>query len=146
MIALLRLAVASLLALALALPILGGEGGGPNGGGTGVWVLPLSSFLGGDLVGPPRDVHVGISTAQSLVLQTSGEGDGLAATFCDELSGEPLELPVVGDCVTVPVAVLQALAQRIGARADVVINDSSRRGYLLRLEVAADRTVTVRVY
>lgn len=142
-----RLLVAGLLALALALPgISGGGGGGPGGGSTGVWVLPLSVFLDSDPLGAPRDVHTGVSVSEPLVLQTSGEGDGLTATFCDELSNEPIALPVTGELITIPAELLQALAQQPGSRADVVIADAAMRGYVVRIVIAADRTATVRVY
>lgn len=142
---LLHLLHVALLAALLALPGVSG-GGGPGGGSTGVWVLPLSTFLSGELLGAPRDVHTGVSTDEPLVLQTSGEGDGVTAVFCDELAGEPIALPVAGDTVTIPAALLRALAQRPGARADVVIADEALRGYVVRIAVAADRSATVRVY
>jgi len=142
---LLHLLSVALLAALLALPGVSG-GGGPGGGSTGVWVLPLSAFLSGDSIGAPRDVHAGVSTDEPLQLRTSGEGDGLTAVFCDELSGAPVALPVDGDTVTIPAALLRALAQQPSARADVVIADASLRGYVVRIAIAADRTATVRVY
>jgi len=142
---LLHLLTVALLAALLALPGVSG-GGGPGGGSTGVWVLPLSSFLTGESLGAPRDVHTGVGGDQPLVLQTTGAGAGIAAVFCDELAGGSVALLVVGDIVTIPAALLQALAQQPGARADVLIVDESLRGYVLRIVVAEDRTVTVRVY
>lgn len=142
---LLQLLAVAFLAALLALPGVSG-GGGPGGGSTGVWVLPLSSYLSAGPLGAPRDVHAGVSTDEPLVLQTSGEGDGLTATFCDELSGEPISLPVVGEVVTIPAAILQALAQGPGTRADVVIADAALRGYVLSITIGNDRKATVRVY
>lgn len=142
---LLHLLSVALLAALLALPGVSG-GGGPGGGSTGVWVLPLSSFLTGDSLGAPRDVHAGVSTDEPLHLRTSGEGNGLTAVFSEELACEPIALPVDGDTVTIPVELLRALAQRPGARAEVVIADAALRGYLVRIAVAEDRSVTVRVY
>ncbi len=142
---LLSLLSVALLAALLALPGVSG-GGGPGGGSTGVWVLPLSSFLTGESLGAPRDVHAGVSTDEPLQLRTSGEGEGLTAVFCEELSRDPIALPVDGDTVTVPAELLRALASRPGSFADVVIADASLRGYVVRIAIAADRTATVRVY
>ena len=143
--ALLRFVVASLLAIAMALPSLGGDGG-PNGGGTGVWVLPAASFLSSAPAPNPRDSHTSVSTAQPLQFKVSDEVGDVVAIFFDELSGTPVALPVSGREVTVPAALLAALSQRVGARADIVIADASLRGYVIKLSIASDRTATVRVF
>lgn len=141
----LNLFVTALLAAVFSLPGVSG-GGGPGGGSTGVWVLPLSTLLGSGPLGAPRDVHTGVSTDEPLALKTSGEGDGLVAVLTDDLAAEPIALPVAGDTVTIPAAVLRALAQRPGARADVVIADAELRGYVLRIAIGNDGRATVRVY
>lgn len=143
--ALLRFVVASLLAIAMALPSLGGDGG-PNGGGTGVWVLPAASFLSAAPTASPRDSHVSISTSESLQFKVSDEVGQIVALFFDELSGAPVALPINGREVTVPAALLSAMSQRVGARADVLIADASLRGYVVKIVIAEDRTATVRVF
>lgn len=143
--ALLRIALASLLAIFMALPSLGGDGG-PNGGGTGVWVLPASSFLGAPAVPNPRDTHTSVSTSEDLVFKASDEVGAVVAVFFDDLTATPVALPVNGREITVPAALLTALSQRVGASANIVIADASLRGYVVKVLIAADRTATVRVY
>lgn len=143
--ALLRIALASLLAIFMALPSLGGDGG-PNGGGTGVWVLPASSFLGATTVPNPRDTHTSVSTSEDLVFKASDEVGAVVAVFFDDLTATPVALPVNGREITVPAALLTALSQRVGASANIVIADASLRGYVVKVLIAADRTATVRVF
>jgi hypothetical protein len=140
-----RFVVASLLAIAMALPGIGGDGG-PNGGGTGVWVLPAASFLSASPATNARDTHVSVSTSEALRFKVSDEVGDVVALFIDELSGIPVALPVNGREVTIPVAVLGAMAQSVGARADIVIVDPTLRGYVIKVAIAADRTAVVRVY
>jgi hypothetical protein len=108
--AMLRFVVASLLAIAMALPGIGGDGG-PNGGGTGVWVLPAASFLSASPATNARDTHVSVSTSEALRFKVSDEVGDVVALFIDELSGIPVALPVTGREVTIPVAVLGATAR-----------------------------------
>ncbi|MBM3963040.1 MAG: hypothetical protein FJ306_14235, partial [Planctomycetes bacterium] len=110
----------------MALPGIGGDGG-PNGGGTGVWVLPAATFLSAAPATIARDTHMSVSTSEDLRFMASGEVGEVVALFIDEFSGVPMALPVNGREVTVPAAVLGAMAQAVGARADIVIVDPTLR-------------------
>jgi hypothetical protein len=89
---------------------------------------------------------VSVSTSEPLRFKVGDEVGDVVALFIDELSGVPMALPVNGREVTVPLAVLGAMAQNVGARADIVIVDPTLRGYVIKVAIAADRTAVVRVY
>jgi hypothetical protein len=140
-----QLLAACLLLLVLALPGIGGDGG-PNGGGTGVWVLPAATFLTSTPSSVVRDAHTSVSTSQDLRFKVGDEVGDVLAVFADDLSMAPVSLPVVGREVVVPSTLLAAMSQRVGAQAIVVIADAALRGYVVRITIAADRTATVSVF
>ncbi len=144
---LLRVALVSLLALWLASPTTGSEGG-ENGGGTGVWILPAcvpmpETTLTGTQF---RASHVVASVANDVVLRTSNEMGATVATFTDELSGTPVALTVVGHNVRCPRAALEALANSPLPSATIVCTDADQRGYVILVRVdPATGKVTFRV-
>ncbi|MFN9277935.1 MAG: hypothetical protein ACK6D1_11390 [Planctomycetota bacterium] len=140
-----QILAACLFLAVLALPGIGGDGG-PNGGGTGVWVLPAASYLTANAPTLVRDAHASVSVSQPLRLKVSDEVGDAIAVFADDLSSAPISLPVVNREVTVPAALLTAMSQRIGSQAVVVIADASLRGYIVKIAIAADRTAVVRVF
>lgn len=140
-----RVLVAIALAVWLALPILGNDGG-DNASGTGIWILPRASCLAVDspdaAVRAQRNVT---SAGQDLLVAVSSECGSCAATFLDELSGQPVSLQSVGGVVRIPAALLQALPDGSGTKAHVVISDASQFGYLMRVERRTDGSVVVKV-
>jgi hypothetical protein len=139
----LRVLVAAALALALALPAVGDEGG-ENTGGMGVWVLPRWSFVAA-VPGPVRDCRQAHPIGADCVMQISSECGPAAATLVDELSGLPVSLPVSGSLVRIPATLLQALAQS-SAPATVVVADSEQRGYVMTITFGAPGTATISVH
>lgn len=143
------LSVRALLALLLAawftLPSTGDDGG-ENAGGTGVWILPRSTYLAASVCadGAPREAKT-FTLAGDIVLALSSEVGEATATWIDEVAGVAVSLPVSGGQVRVPAALLQALGNAPLRQATVVIADASHAGYVIEIEVAADGTVTVGV-
>lgn len=143
MIHLLRIVLAVFLAALLAVPTTGNEGG-ENGGGTGVWILPRSSFL--------AEIDTGCQAFRSEF--TAGSLSDLqfkvdalmgqpTATFVSDVDGSTYGLTVVGSIVRCPKELLQV---GVGARGTILITDSSGRGYVLLLSVdEATGLVTIRV-
>jgi len=150
--ALIRTLVATLLALWLAMPSIGGEGG-ENGGGTGVWILPECQFFsGGDPLantvhGAPRASHCFNSLNQNLSLNGSVQCGQMVATLVEQVTAVPRSLPVIGRNAIVPASLLQSLRAAGVADAQILMIDASHRGYVinLRLDLAAG-TVTLSVY
>ena len=138
-----RSLLALMLAIGLALPVVGGEGG-ENGGGTGIWILPRASFLSAQTVAP-RDTR-SISTQGNLVVQVSADVGVCTATSIDGLTGLPVALPVNGNQITIPGALLQAIGNTPTKTANVVIADAFQVGYLLRISVGANGCATVMVF
>jgi hypothetical protein len=149
--ALIRSLVAALLALWLAMPSVGGEGG-ENGGGTGVWVLPSSSYLSGDplatvMVGAPRATQSFPTLSQSVTLRGSSECGQIVATMIDPVSCVPMALPVIGRTATVPATVLQGLRAAGIQNAQIVMIDAAQQGYVIHVFLdLAIGTVTFSLY
>lgn len=135
--AMIRNLVAALLALWLAMPSIGGEGG-ENAGGTGVWILPRCEFLSGDPLanigqGAPQASQSFGSLNQNLSLNGSVECGQVVATLVDPLTGVPMSLPAIGRNAIVPATVLQGLRAAGVAEAQILIMDAARRGYVIHL-------------
>lgn len=138
-----------LFAVWIAMPSRGDEtGGGGNGGGTGVWILPFSADIHDPLLesaqprlnialgAPNRDIH----------LELSPEMGASVAMLLDDGTGEACLLPVVGRRVVLPLATLRVLSL-VRVDADVMVFDAAQRGYRIRIDVGhVDGAVTVRVY
>lgn len=144
------LSVRALLALLLAawftLPSTGDDGG-ENAGGTGVWILPRSTFLAATACtggGVPREAKT-FTLASDIVLALSSEVGEATATWIDEIAGVAVSLPISGGQVRVPATLLQALGNAPLRQATIVIADASHAGYVLEVDVAANGTVTVGV-
>lgn len=144
MTSLLRLLAALALAICLALPGVGDDGG-ENGGGTGVWVLPRATYLTPPCGGAPRASLLAHSIHQDCVMQVSEEVGAATASFVDNLSGVPCALPVVGTSVRIPAALLQSLAGLSLPTATVLIADAAQIGYVIHITVNGDATATIRV-
>jgi hypothetical protein len=142
MITVARWLVAFALAICMALPVLGGEGG-ENGGGTGIWILPRANFLtmnAGSVA--PRDARP-FSIQQDVLLQVSSEMGSCSATFMDQVSGSPVALQVTGSVVRMPAALLQLLGSMPNKTAYVTIADATQLGYLVRITVDAVTGIAV---
>lgn len=136
---LLRVLIAALLALGVVLPVFGGEGdGGENAGGTGLWILPRSTTLTSSSaqVGPgsqPRVPAMALgSFGSDAKLRVSNECGAVVATL---FAGQavPMDLPVLGQVVTMPAAVMQQLAAAQVTDATLVVVDAGSKGYVMRL-------------
>lgn len=138
-----RCLLALVLAIGLALPVVGGEGG-ENGGGTGIWILPRASFLSTSTMAPRDSRTVGL--AADVVLRVSNEVGLCAATSVDSLTGLSVALPVSGNDVTIPAALLQSIASLPNKTSNVVIADASQVGYLLRITVTPAGAALIQVY
>ena len=140
----LRVLIAFVIALIVALPIVSSDGG-EGGGGTGIWILPRATFLGAGLATSPVD-HKSLATLNNdLVMQVSAECGACAATSIDEVSGMPVSLPVLGSRIRLPATLLQALAAT-GAKANIVIMDSSGLGYSLSVTASSTNGLLVNLY
>lgn len=147
---LIRILVATLLALWLAMPSIGGENG-ENGGGGGVWILPRCEFLAGDPLantqhGAPRATQSFGNLNQGVSLQGSSECGQIVATLIDPGSGVPVCLPVIGRNAVVSAAVLQGLRAAAVADVQIVMMDAARLGYVVHLHIdliAGTATFTV---
>jgi len=149
--ALIRTFVAALLALWLAMPSVGGEGG-ENGGGGGIWILPHCDMLSGDPlanapVGTPRSSRAFATLSQSVTMQGSNTLGQVVATLIDPVSCIPMPLPVLGRSATVPSSVLLGLQAAGIANAQIVIMDAAHQGYVIHvfLDLAAS-TATFSIY
>lgn len=149
--ALIRTFVAALLALWLAMPSVGGEGG-ENGGGTGVWILPRCEFLSGDplaigMHGAPKASRSFSSLSQSLSLNGSSECGQIVATLIDPSSGSLVPLSVVGRNATLPSSVLVGLRAAGVTYAQIVMMDAAHQGYVIHvvLDIAAG-SVTLNIF
>jgi hypothetical protein len=142
-----RILAALALAICLALPAIGGEGGGSGEtSGGGVWVLPRSGCMFGLSSWSsmaPRDTHQ-FAISSDVVLQASTEVGIASAIFLDDLSGLPVSLNVSGTQVRIPTALMLGLAQSPGTGATIMIVDAQMQGYLMRLSInAGQATITV---
>jgi hypothetical protein len=129
-----------LLALALALRLLGGEGeGGENAGGTGVWILPRSERItsGSPALDPnsPQRVSPLVFPAldHDVGLRVSPECGEVVATLFAEPLGEPVALQVQGNLVVISASLLHNLVNAGVEESIVVILDANGNGYRLRL-------------
>jgi hypothetical protein len=149
--ALIRSLVAALLALWLAMPSVGGEGG-ENGGGAGVWVLPHCSYLtvdpqAGGPLGAPRASRSFSSLGQTVVLQGSTECGQIVATLIDPVSCVPMALPVIGRSAIIPASVLNGLQAAGIPTAQIVMVDAAQQGYVIHVVIdLAAGTVTFNLY
>jgi hypothetical protein len=127
-----------LLALALALRLLGGEGG-ENAGGTGVWILPRSERIasGSPAIDPSTQQRVSpllfSALDRDVSLRLSPECGEVVATLFAEPFGEPVALQAQGNLVLMPASLFRSLASVGVAESIVVILDAQGNGYRLRL-------------
>lgn len=141
----LRLLAALALAVWVAVPTFGNDGG-DNAGGTGIWILPRASFLAtGSTEAGPRASKVLSSFSQDIVMQVSNECGTCVATFADELSGQQVSLQAYGGLVRVPASLLQALVGSSCSKAHIVIADASQLGYVLSIDRRDDGSLVLRV-
>lgn len=142
---LLRPLVAIALAVWLALPLFGSDGG-DNAGGTGIWILPRATFLASGMsMATPRATKDLLSLGQDVVMEVSSECGACSATFFDEVSGQPVALQASGGLVRLPAALLQALAGAAGTKAHIVITDANQLGYLLTIDRREDGSLVLKV-
>lgn len=138
----LRVLAAAFLALWFAIPGISGDGeGGENGGGTGVWILPRCEPIssGSSQIGQmtqPRVAPFAIPNFEHGVkFRVSNECGATSATLFDGDNGTPIALPVVGQYIELPAAMLRGLHAAGVAESHIVVTDSSGRGYLMRLRI-----------
>jgi hypothetical protein len=120
------------LGLWLALPSPGGEGG-ENAGGTGVWILPRATFLPATPQPEVRASFVAMDLSKNVRMRVSSEVGTVVATYVDDVIGQPCALPVVGDVVGFPAALLQSLASSPTSSGSIVIADAEQRGYVIHV-------------
>ncbi|MCA8948872.1 MAG: hypothetical protein KDE27_05175 [Planctomycetes bacterium] len=140
-----RLVVVLLAAVWLAAPSLGGEGG-ENAGGTGVWVLPGGSSLGGN--GQSGNLSREIpNLTKDFKLTVASNVGAFVATACEAGSGVIVPLASSGRDVLLPAAMLRGFRDENVAHVDIVIADSEMVGYRIRLSIpAAGETATLTIY
>lgn len=139
-----RVLVAIALAIWMALPGFGDDGG-DNAGGTGIWILPRASYLAGDsLDGAVRAQRLPSPGMDMLVAVASNCGS-CSATFVDELAGQPVSLQMFGGLVRVPASVLQSLPSGPGLKAHLVICDATQLGYVVRVERREDGSLVLKL-
>jgi hypothetical protein len=142
---LLRPLVALAVAVWLALPLVGNEGGN-NAGGTGIWILPRATFLASGMSqSTPRATKDLLANGQDVVMEVSTECGACSATFVDELSGQPVALQASGGLVRLPASLLQSLAGAAGTKAHIVITDANQLGYLLTIDRREDGSLILKV-
>jgi hypothetical protein len=142
---LLRPLVALAVAVWLALPLVGNDGGN-NAGGTGIWILPRATFLASGMSqSTPRATKDLLANGQDVVMEVSSECGECSATFVDELSGQPVALQTSGGLVRLPAALLQSLACAAGTKAHIVITDANQLGYLLTIDRREDGSLILKV-
>lgn len=142
---LLRPLVALALAVWLAIPLVGNDGG-DNAGGTGIWILPRATFLASGMgTGAPRATRELLANSQDVLMEVSSDCGACTATFVDEISGQPITLSASGGLVRLPYTVLQSLAGGVGPKAHVVIADSNQLGYVVAIDRREDGTLVLKV-
>ena len=125
-----RTTLAVLLALWLALPSLGSEGGG-DAGGTGVWILPTAAPMHGALLNPTQPRCAGSVRSQTgLTLSMSSQVGPAAAVFVSASTSDTMPLSVHGGQVVLPQSLLQYLASS-GGRGMIVVTDANQFGYVV---------------
>jgi hypothetical protein len=146
----LRVWVALLACLLLALPAISGGGGGGGGDSTGVWILPRSSQLGSmppSSVTTPRGTFRFPSLSQPIALKVAPDVVNPIATIVNPLTNQYIGLPVAGDTVTISPTVLNGLANAGIATAYGSIVDATGRGYYFRLRFdLVRRTVALDIF
>jgi hypothetical protein len=143
----LRTLFAALLALWLALPSVGGEGG-ENAGGSGVWILPRTTFMapstGGGSV--PRMSFTISDLNRDASLVGSAEMGQAVATLVDSSLGLPTRLQVVGKAIVLPSSMMLGMLHAGVTDADIVVVDASLRGYRIPLSIDSSlRSILVTV-
>jgi hypothetical protein len=143
----LRTLFAALLALWLALPSVGGEGG-ENAGGSGVWILPRTTFMapstGGGSV--PRMSFTISDLNRDASLVGSAEMGQAVATLVDSSLGLPTRLQVVGKAIVLPSSMMLGMLHAGVTDADIVVVDASLRGYRIHLSIDSSlRSILVTV-
>lgn len=129
-----RVLVVLLAALWLAAPSVGGEGG-DNAGGTGVWVLPEASGLGGPGSSGPNCSREISNLEKDLKLTVANNVGSFVATVCEVGSGVVMPLATSGRDVLLPAATMVAFRNANVAEVEIVIADESLVGYRIRLTI-----------
>jgi len=117
------------MAMCIAVPTVGGEGG-ENAGGTGVWILPRSSFLCAPSAAAGESYTIQ-NFNRGLVLRVSPELGPVVAVITDSVSGVQIPLAVHGRDVILPASVLTGLVGAGVGDVSLVIFDSHQQGYCL---------------
>lgn len=139
-----RVLAALALAIGLALPVLGGEGG-ETGGGTGVWVLPAGRYLSVGPFGAPRETRA-FGITQDIVMQASSQSGVVSATFVDNLTGLPVSLPTLGAQVRISHSLLLSLSESSSPSGMIMIVDAQQLGYVMRLTINPQGQAIVEVF
>lgn len=149
---LLRTLTVLLAALLGALPLIGGGGGeGANGAGGVIWLLPSSrSCISGSPIVhtiEPRATFLLQDLNRDYTLQMDTTLGEAVATCTESISREMHFLPVNGHALTLPRTVLRSLFEARAPRADILVLDPDRRGYVMVLLFdLQNRTAELRVY
>lgn len=132
--ALVRFLLFALVAVWLALPTMGTDGG-EGAGGTGVWILPRPTFLasasGSGGFGAVRG-STSIPANAPLTLKACAELGLFTATLIDPSSGVSTLLPCNGLDVILSSDLLRTLRETCGS-AHVVIADGTQLGYVIQI-------------
>lgn len=145
-----RLSLLIAFAVWLALPTVGNDGG-DNAGGTGVWILPRSTFLasGSPLIDPSTAARESIGVAAALApvtLTASSEMGAMTATLLEPTTGTPMALPTNGRNITLSADVLRGIREA-GTTAKVVVLDGLLQGYVLEVSfTSATSAGEIRIY
>lgn len=144
-----RILLTILLAIAIAVPSVGGEGG-ENAGGTGVWILPRSSCLSGFLAPNVCSPNVGSThsvadMAHDFTLRVDEECGEVVATAVDPATSASIVLAVSGRDVIVTPHLFDAVRGAGGAGLSIVISDAANRGYVITATLESSGAVTFSV-
>lgn len=146
-----RLSLLIAFAVWLALPTVGNDGG-DNAGGTGVWILPRSTFLasGAPMIDPAtaarESIQVASGLTSSVTLTASSEMGTMTATMMESTTGTPVALPTNGRNITLSADLLRGIREA-GASAKIVVLDGLLQGYVLEVTFASPTSAgEIRIY
>lgn len=129
-----RTLLAILVAVWVAVPTVGGEGG-ENAGGTGVWILPASSFVGMPCWGPSGPSRQLTDFTKDLRMVVDPNCGQVLATVTDPLTAVVIPLTVCGRDVTLAASTLRAYSDAQVSSVVVLIVDSQQRGYYMTVTI-----------
>lgn len=142
-----RILLSILIAIAIAMPGIGGEGG-ENAGGTGVWILPRSSCLS-SVVAP---ISSGAPTrllsdfAHDFVLRAGDDCGLVVATATNPATATSFPLVVSGRDVILTTHLFDMLRASGVSNLTIVIADAQNMGYVITVSglTTGSATFTVR--